>query len=976
MRVTIILIILLFPLSLISQVKEKFNRLYLNEEYNILVDYFDNLYGNQDFKLIDNEVLSYYVISKLKISSLDIDKSFSSLNNIEIRNIKNHIDLSSDRYSDILKYEFGKYQYNNSKYKSAVKYLSQTSEYADSNLMLGISYFNLKDFKAAKEYIDKIDSNNSNRNLLLGAIEYMEDNYINSLEYLDKIENNDPTYQKALQYKISSHYFLKNYSKSVELETFINDQTENKDYCHYYIAESFLKLKKYDKTLSNLLNIKNYIDRENDIKFKIAYSYYMLGLNEESKSYFNELTNQKNKYSQKSFFYLGKIFQENDKINQAKNYFYAAYRDDKDDLYTKNALLNYSKSNYIIGDYDLSIATLEKLKVEFPNFKLDEVNGLISENYFLTNNYDKIITYLSSLKTISKLDRNKFQFITYQRGVREFNKGNFKNSIKYFNLSSRYNVNNDIYIKSLINKSEALFIGNKYNESKNVLLTLLKYKPIPETLLLKAQLSLAYTYYNLNEYEEASKYFKIYIDSELKNKNEEVFNSDIYLRLADSYYASKNFKKAIESYEKISEKKSDKNYLNYQIGLSYNGINKNNQSIEFLDKVIDEGKNSLVDDALFRKAQIYLESSEFDNSILTQNKLIQFHPYSNYLPYAYLNRATCYFNLRAYDQSEEDYLYILKNIMDEKIQNEALLGYQKVVSFTKNYSVLNESISNFRKKFPNNNIKKLQYENLRNLYFNQQYKEFINLMVSVDSMNEEVFNRHEINYYLAESHYKSNNMEKANIIYKNLLDSMNSKYFSRSLNRVANIYLKQQDYNNSLIYYKKLERNFKNNREKIESFIGILSNYFYLKNYDSVQLYSTRIGQIENISFNNRNKINLLKAKSFLQNENKTAAIDMLINTINLVQDESAAEASYILAEIFFTEGKKMQALETLYTLNENFNTYENWVGNSYLLIAKIFISMNETFQAKATLESLIDNTEIEEIKASAINILNKIEDD
>ena len=219
-------------------------------------------------------------------------------------------------------------------------------------------------------------------------------------------------------------------------------------------------------------------------------------------------------------------------------------------------------------------------------------------------------------------------------------------------------------------------------------------------------------------------------------------------------------------------------------------------------------------------------------------------------------------------------------------------------------------------------------------------------------------------------------MNKANIVYKKLLDSINSKYFSRSLNRVARIYLKEKDYYNSLIYYKRREKNFKNNREKIESFIGILSNYFYLKNYDSVQLYSTRISQIENISFNNRNKINLLKAKSFLQNENKTAAIDMLINTINLVQDESAAEASYILAEIFFTEGKKMQALETLYTLNENFNTYENWVGKSYILIAKIFISMDEKFQAKATLESLIDNTEIEEIKTSALNILNKIEDD
>ena len=171
MRIRIVLIILLFPLSLISQVKEKFDRLYLNEEYKILVDYFDNVYGDQDFKLIENEVLSYYVISKLKISSLELGKSFISLNNIEIRNIKNYVDLSSDRYSDILKYEFGKYQYNNSKYKSAVKYLSKTSEYFDTDLMLGISYFNLKDFKAAKEYIEKIDPYNSNRNLLLGAIE-------------------------------------------------------------------------------------------------------------------------------------------------------------------------------------------------------------------------------------------------------------------------------------------------------------------------------------------------------------------------------------------------------------------------------------------------------------------------------------------------------------------------------------------------------------------------------------------------------------------------------------------------------------------------------------------------------------------------------------------------------------------------------------------------------------------------------------
>ena len=74
-----------------------------------------------------------------------------------------------------------------------------------------------------------------------------------------------------------------------------------------------------------------------------------------------------------------------------------------------------------------------------------------------------------------------------------------------------------------------------------------------------------------------------------------------------------------------------------------------------------------------------------------------------------------------------------------------------------------------------------------------------------------------------------------------------------------------------------------------------------------------------------------------------------------------------------FNRNEKKQALETLYTLNENFISQKHWVGKSYLLIAKIFISMDENFQAKATLNSLVDNSEIETIREEAIELLNKL---
>ena len=48
-----------------------------------------------------------------------------------------------------------------------------------------------------------------------------------------------------------------------------------------------------------------------------------------------------------------------------------------------------------------------------------------------------------------------------------------------------------------------------------------------------------------------------------------------------------------------------------------------------------------------------------------------------------------------------------------------------------------------------------------------------------------------------------------------------------------------------------------------------------------------------------------------------------------------------------------------MYELHRSFNSYEEWYDRSYLLIADNFISLQEAFQAKQTLQSLIDNSKL-----------------
>ena len=99
--------------------------------------------------------------------------------------------------------------------------------------------------------------------------------------------------------------------------------------------------------------------------------------------------------------------------------------------------------------------------------------------------------------------------------------------------------------------------------------------------------------------------------------------------------------------------------------------------------------------------------------------------------------------------------------------------------------------------------------------------------------------------------------------------------------------------------------------------------------------------------------------KAWYAKGNANEAMDQFLSTVNTAKDENGAEAQYFVATILREKGNYLQSNETLYNLNENFNLYTNWVGKSFLMIADNFISMGEIFQARATLNSIIDKSPV-----------------
>jgi TolA-binding protein len=85
-------------------------------------------------------------------------------------------------------------------------------------------------------------------------------------------------------------------------------------------------------------------------------------------------------------------------------------------------------------------------------------------------------------------------------------------------------------------------------------------------------------------------------------------------------------------------------------------------------------------------------------------------------------------------------------------------------------------------------------------------------------------------------------------------------------------------------------------------------------------------------------------------------------------------EAKYKIAEIQFASKAYKQSNETLFSLIKDYQAYTLWVGKAYLLIADNSVALDNAFQAKATLKSLIEKFPLESIKEEARVKLKAIE--
>jgi tetratricopeptide (TPR) repeat protein len=86
-----------------------------------------------------------------------------------------------------------------------------------------------------------------------------------------------------------------------------------------------------------------------------------------------------------------------------------------------------------------------------------------------------------------------------------------------------------------------------------------------------------------------------------------------------------------------------------------------------------------------------------------------------------------------------------------------------------------------------------------------------------------------------------------------------------------------------------------------------------------------------------------------------------------------AAEARYEIAKCFFELNRMGDAEKSAFEVINKSGSYDFWVIKAYLLLGDIYFRQKDYFNAKATFQSIVDNTLEPTLKAEAEAKLNQV---
>lgn len=855
---------------------------------------------------------------------------------------------------------------------------------SDVAFKLGYSYFQEGDFGTASSYLDQVKNGGNpvaaDALYYSGFIAMKQGNRQQAIQEL-QLASKSPFYASKVPYLLTSLYYKEgNYAEAIAYAApLISSQAslDQKETIHLYLAEAYYAAKDFQNASLQYEAFISFQKGElsEEENFKAGFSFFELKNYPKASEYLKLAALGNLEVAQAASYYLGHAYVQQGNFPFALTSFQVAAASSIHLGIQEEALFNLAKINLQRGNFQVAVNALDEYLTNYPQGKrVVEVEALLTDALLNSSDYLRVLDQLDKLKSKSPRIQEAYQKVAFYQAMIYYRDQKLEQALTYLGKSQAFPLDKNLLGETNFWKGEIYSAQENLGQAISAYQAALKQISPSSDYALKASYGLGYAYFNSQEYGSAEAQFEAYRTAQ-RNKREPAYQ-DALLRLGDCYFVQKKFVAAENTFlQAIEEKNTGQDYAHLQLAVVTNYQGKNQQAIEQINLLISNFPTSVfIEDAFFQKGQIYLEELKYEEAITAFSELINTRPNSPFLPYALEGRAVSNYSLQRYSQTIADYKIILEQHPLSENAETALKGLQETLAVQEKSEEFGEYLQTYKKTNPESgSVQTLEYAAAKNLYLGQKYGQAAKALENYLRAYPESAQQSEALYFAGDAYKQVGEVTKAAELFKLLEQQTPSPYRVKAMYQLGKIELESRNFSEALRYFEPIAQQARTQVEEAEVLLGILEAQFGLENYSQAMLTADRLITLGDLLPGITPKALLIKGKSQQLLGQNSKAEDSFGLLLQEYTTEEAAEALLLLAGLYQEKRDFLGSNELIFDYSESFSAYDYWYGSMFLLLAENYIKLGEEFQAKATLQSILDQSTDATVKEKAASILKTL---
>ncbi len=893
-----------------------------------------------------------------------------------------------------MSFHLGEFYYRKQDFGRAAQLYEQSNianlsnaEIAEMKFHQGYSYFTMQRFAQAKPLFNSIrqvkdDANYIDANYYYGFLSFRDRNYTEALQSF-KIVENEPAYATVVPYYVAQIYYIQD--KKEEALKYAEQKIKAGKSQFYdvemkqLIGHSYFERKEYDKALPYL---ETYIAKAPKVSreemYEVSYCYYQTKQYNKAIDGFKQLSGKQDSLSQHAMYLLGDTYLKTGQKANARNAFLFCASNSSNPGLKEVSRYNYAKLSYELGYEDEALNSLRSFQADYPNSTYNnEAKDLLAAVLTNTNNYKDALTLMDKIPNPTSNAKRLYPRILYGRATELINDGRLAEADALLDKALKDPNNTSVLPFISFWKGEIAYRNNNLDDAIKFYNAYVSGgSPTGgEANAANVKYNLGYCYLRKENYPAALTFFQqLYKTPAL---NSDALTQDAYIRTADCYYMSRDYAKAKAMYDnviKLSWRSED--YATFQNAMVA-GVRSSNEKISLMSTLTRKfPSSSLVDDANMEIANAYLADERFKESIPYLSNVIK-DGSNDMKPQAYLKLGIAYYNSNNNNEALNNYKTVVQKYPNSPEAQEAIESI-KSISIE---SGKTDDYADFMKKAGRpltvDAEDSLAFATAEIQYQNGDVNAALNSFNNYLKKFPDPAHFVEANYYRGEIYNTKKDWNNALSGYEEVAAEAPNKFAEKAVLQAARInFFELKNYAKAESYYAQLKSLTASQENRLEAMRGLLRcQYQQMKWTDAVANAKDLLNE-KGSSADDKSLANMAIAKSYQVNGEYDLAIANYKTVVTVNKAALAAEARYEIANSWFAVNKLSDAEKAAFEVINKSGSYDYWVTKAYILLGDIYYKEKDYFNAKATYQSIVDNSINTELKTEAQAKLTKVIDE